>query len=299
METLGKSMPEPPKPSGENWSRVAKAYDDILDENDALNPVGAAVRQILQVVDTTLPFDQASYIIDMGTGSGPLISGVLNSAQHAAQIPSSARIVAADVAQGLLDMLMERKAERAATAPDSVWNRLEVQLWDARDLSKEVADDQASHLVSSYAYMAFRDEAQALKEACRILQPGGLFIETSFGFTEWGHLPKFFAAVRPEKLAPGPGEHWGSVEGVRATLEAAGFKDVKAREYEVGIPCETQQGAADLIFNIFPFIKGFIADMSEGEVAEAKRLMVEYVKERHPEEPLVLRGVGLVGWASK
>ena len=290
-------MSDPPKPSGENWSRVAKAYSSIIDENDPLNPAGAACRQILDVVDSTLPFSQASYILDMGTGSGPVISSVLESAPHAAQIPADAHLVAADVAQSLLDILAERKAERAVTK--SLWQRLELQSWDARDLRATVPDGAVSHLLSSYAYCAFQNEAAALAEAHRILAPGGLFVETGMGDTEWGHLPTFFQTVRPEKRIPGPGEHWKSVEGVTATLSNVGFRDVRAREFPIGIPCESAEAAVEMVFQIFPFVKGFIADMSADEVAEARRLMREWVRERHPEEPLVLRGTGLIGWARK
>ena len=286
----------PPKPSGENWSRVAKSYATVIDETDALNPSGAAARQTLDVVDTTLPFDQASYIIDMGTGSGPMISSVLNSPEHAPQIPSSARIVAADVAQGLLDMLAQRKAENETADP---WKRLEIRNWDARDLKNEIPDNAVSHLISCYAYMAFRDEAKALGEAYRILKPGGLFTETSMGYTEWGHLPTFFTKVRPDKIAPGPGPHWRSIEGVKSTLQVHGFKDVQVREFEIGIPMQSHEAAVELNFTIFPFVEAFVADMSDAEIEKARQLMLEWVREVHPEQPLVLRGTALVGWGRK
>ena len=290
-------MATAPKPSGENWSRAAKAYDSVLDVTDAFNPAGAACRQILNVVDNVLPFDQASYIIDMGTGSGAVISSLLDSPSHAAQIPDNARIVAADVAQGLLDILVEKKAAQAEES--SVWKRLETMNWDARNLQNEIQDGEVSHLLSSYAYFAFAGEQEALSEAYRILKPGGLFIETSMGFTEWGHLPSFFQTVRPDKAIPGPGKHWQNVGGVKATLKGAGFKDVQAREYEIGIPVETHEGAVEMVFQIFPWVKGFITDMSEAEVTEAREKMVQFLREKHPEAPFVLNGTALIGWARK
>ncbi|KAK5169630.1 uncharacterized protein LTR77_005607 [Saxophila tyrrhenica] len=288
------SAPNTDKPSGKNWTRVADAYVKVINENDLLNPVGAACSELFDVVDKTLPFDQASYIMDIGTGSGPLISKILTSPNQASRIPDTARLVAADIAQGLLDKLEERKAEQAEK--DALWKRLEVRNWDARDLKEAVGDGEVSHLLSTFAYFAFADDETAVAEAVRILKPGGLFVETSMGYTEWGHLPTFLEQVRPGLSIPGPGAHWKSIEGVKQHLANAGFVDTQAKEFKMGLPFETHEAVVQFVFEAFPFMKGLTADFGEEEVARGKEMMLEFVRQKHPEVPLRLDGTGLIGW---
>jgi SAM-dependent methyltransferase len=195
-------------------------------------------------------------------------------------------------------MLRERKSERSSTNPQ--WNRLEVNNWDAKDLSKEVKDGEISHIISSYAYYTFRDENVALAEAYRVLQPGGFFVETSMRDTEWAWVPeRFLKEVRSDITLPGPGEHWLTIEGVTKTLENAGFKSVQVKEYDVGITWDTYDDFMTFIFEGMPFMKPLIADWSEEEVARAKDGMLNYLQKTHPHEPFISPGKGLVGWATK
>ena len=99
--------------SGKNWSRVAELYAKSVNENDWKSASGAAATQILQAVDGAQPFDQATYIIDMGCGNGQVTSRLFDSSRHAAQIPDSAHLVAADVSQEFIDMVNARKKERS------------------------------------------------------------------------------------------------------------------------------------------------------------------------------------------
>ena len=282
---------------GKSWSKVAEIYARVANENDPKSPSGAACREILAAVDEALPFDKANFILDMGCGNGQVISQVLGSSKHAGQIPNGARIVAADVSQKFLDMVKERKAERSSQNP--IWNRLEVRCWDARNLHNEVQDGDVSHLIAAFAYFAMAGEQEALAEAFRVLKKGGVFAGTSFGYTEWGHLPHFIKHVRPDKTIPGPGEHWQSIKGVKKTLSDAGFKNVLAKEFEVGLALDTRQEAVDFVMEGFPYVKPLMADMSEEEVTKTKDAMLQFVKERHPGEPLRLTGTALIGWGTK
>lgn len=236
--------------SGKNWSRVAELYAKSVNENDWKSASGAAATEILQAVDETLPFDQATYIIDMGCGNGQIISRLFDSSKHAAQIPDSARLVAADVSREFIDMVNARKKERSHKIP--LWKRLEVHCWDGRDLRNEVKDCEVSHLLSSFAYFTMTGEKEGLAEAHRILKPGGIFVETSMGWTEWGHLPQFIKQIRPDKTIPGPQAHWQSVEGVTKTLQDSGFRNVVVKEFEVTLPLEKITEAIEFCFEGFP-----------------------------------------------
>lgn len=285
--------------AGKNWSRVAALYAKSVDEDDLKSASGAAATEILNAVDETLGFDQASFVLDMGCGNGQVISRVLASSIHAAQIPDTARLVAADVSQQFLGMLRERKEERSKQSP--LWERLEIQQWDASNLHGEIKDGEVSHLLASFAYFSMKDEIgeKALQEAHRILQPGGVFVQTSMGWTEWGQLPQLVKQVRPEKTISGPQARWQSVEGVTKTLSDIGFKNVMAREFEVTLPVDKYDDAIVFCFEGFPFMQGLVADMSEKEVTRVKQLMLEFLRERHPEQPLRLTGKGYIGYGVK
>lgn len=77
------------------------------------------------------------------------------------------------------------------------------------------------------------------------------------------------------------------------------FKNVQAKEYPVSMPMNSYEEVILFIFEGFPFMKSFTEDMDEAEVAKVKDLMRDCLKKNHPDEPLRLRGTGVVGWGTK
>lgn len=47
------------------------------------------------------------------------------------------------------------------------------------------------------------------------------------------------------------------------------------------------------------FALGLVADMSEEDIVKVKSLMLDYIKDRHPQEPLRLVGKGYVGYGTR
>jgi ubiquinone/menaquinone biosynthesis C-methylase UbiE len=233
----------------------------------------------------------------MGCGNGQVISRVFDSSKHAEQIPDNARLVAVDVSQHFVDMVKERKKERKKQS--MLWERLKVHRWDARDLRDQIHDGEVSHLLASFAYFSMDGEHEALAEAHRILKDGGIFVETSMGMTEWGHLPQFVKQVRPDLTVPEIPANWSSVDKVINMLSGAGFKNVVSKEFEVGLPLERYDDAVQFVFGGFPRMKPVLEDMSSEEIEKARQLMLEYVKEKHPQEPFRLIGKGYVGYGVK
>ena len=282
--------------SGKAWSRVAALYAKSVNENDPKSASGAACTEILRAVDERLPLSEASFIVDMGCGNGQVISRVFDSSEHAGQTPDAARLVAADVSQHFVDMIQERKKERSNQS--KLWERLEVHRWDARDLRDQIHDGEVSHLLASFAYFAMVGEEEALAEAYRILKDGGIFVETSMGWTEWGYLPQFVKQVRPDLTVPGI-SNWSSVDKVTSILSSAGFKNVVAKEFEVGLPLEHYEDAIEFVFEGFPRMKPVREQMKSDEIERARELMLEYLKDKHPHEPFRLTGNGYVGYGTK
>jgi ubiquinone/menaquinone biosynthesis C-methylase UbiE len=66
---------------------------------------------------------------------------------------------------------------------------------------------------------------QALKEACRILKPGGRLILLTYTFTHLGVFEKFMMYVRLMSRFHGvPFKHMISMDEIRTMAEKAGFK---------------------------------------------------------------------------
>ncbi|KAK4499767.1 hypothetical protein PRZ48_007953 [Zasmidium cellare] len=276
--------------SGENWSRVADIFARVANEKDPLSANGRGNKEMLDVVDAVLPLSNASYILDVGSGPGQVLKGVLGS-KGASQIPKDARIVATDIAEAFVKMLLDER-QKKVEAGENIWKRVEVTQWDARQLA-EVGDNEVSHLLAGHCYVAMKDEGQGLKQALRVLKPGGLFVETSLGDTEWAHLPAFVSEVRPEKKAHSLSENaqsWWTAESVKKKLTDIGFKNVQAKEYPVSMLMQSYEEVMVFIWEGFPFMNSFTEDMSAAEIARAKELTMKYLKEKHPSEPLRLQG---------
>jgi hypothetical protein len=90
------------------------------------------------------------------------------------------------------------------------------------------------------------------------------------GFTEWGHLPQFIREIRPDKTIPGPKVHWQSVDGVTKKPSDVGFRNVVAKEFDVSLLVDTYEEAVEFVYEGFPFMKSFIADMSDDKIRQAR-----------------------------
>ncbi|KAF2168754.1 hypothetical protein M409DRAFT_20772 [Zasmidium cellare ATCC 36951] len=286
--------------SGENWSRVAEIFARVADERDPLSPNGRGNKEMLDAVEAVLPLNQATYILDVGSGPGQVIKGVLGAEEQKPQIPKDARVVATDIAESFVKMLKDTK-QKNVDAGEDIWKRVEVTQWDAKDLV-EVQDDSVSHLLAGYCYVAMKDEGRGIKEALRVLKPGGCFVQSNLGDTEWGSLPDFVTQVRPEKQPHSTSENakgWWTTEKVKKKLVDAGFKNVQAKEFPVSMHMNSYEEVILFVWEGFPYMKPLTEDMSAAEVAQAKDLTLKYLKERHPAEPFRLEGTGMVAWGTK
>jgi hypothetical protein len=89
------------------------------------------------------------------------------------------------------------------------------------------------------------------------------------------------------------------MDGVTKTLSDEGFKNVMAKEFDVSLPVETHEEAVEFVYQGFPFKKSFIADMSDDEMLQSRQFTLDYVKQRHPQEPLRLTGKAYLGCGMK
>jgi ubiquinone/menaquinone biosynthesis C-methylase UbiE len=162
-------------------------------------------------------------VVDVGSGTGSLAAAALT------RWPA-AQLIATDAAAGMLDIARERLAGHGA--------RVRTVVGPADELP--LADGVADLVVSSFVFQLVPDRRAALREAHRLLRPGGML-----GYVTWldrdSREPfrpheQFDEAVLDLRIEEpeGPPEQCAgdvpSATAAAAQLRRAGFREVIARE---------------------------------------------------------------------
>jgi ubiquinone/menaquinone biosynthesis C-methylase UbiE len=155
-------------------------------------------------------------VLETAAGTGVLTRAI------AAKLPPSARIVATDLNQPMLD----RAAARQPGESRITWRQADA-------LALPFADRTFDVVACQFGVMFFPDKVQGYREARRVLRPGGHFFlnvwdrisENEFADVVTEALATLFPQDPPRFLARVPhGYH--DVEKLRAELTAAGFASI-------------------------------------------------------------------------
>ena len=200
------------------------AYDAYAaDYRDWWAPViaPAAVR-LLDRLEGQLTADASGTIVDIGTGTGTLALAAL---RRWPQV----RVIGVDPARRLLEMA-EADARAAGIA-----ERLEVRVGDAANLP--LGDASADVAVSSFVLQLVPNRLAAVREAFRVLRPGGSFACLTWRADEDPFEPEDIfddvledLKIEPPKRSPGKGRSYSSPASASAELRRAGFRSVRARQ---------------------------------------------------------------------
>jgi SAM-dependent methyltransferase len=175
-------------------------------------------------------------VLEVACGTGIVTSRLL------ASLPAGAHLVATDLNPAMLDHARTRVAADA---------RLEWQKADAQQLP--FADASFDHYVCQFGIMFFPDKVAALREAKRVLAPGGEILVNTWStlaendFARIGHtvIGSFFDVDPPTFYLTPFG--WNDVAAIRAAFTAAGFAEVAIEAKEVPV---TAASAADFAIGI-------------------------------------------------
>ncbi|KAL9115391.1 MAG: hypothetical protein Q9227_000712 [Pyrenula ochraceoflavens] len=207
------------------WNDAAAQYNDAVGRSSR---IGAA-RLIDLANELHSVINPNARAIDLGAGTGSLTH------QLAAYAPGLS-IVATDISPGMLDELMSLR-------PDPSKSNISSQVADmAAPVGGAVMDGSFSHVFSTMAIQVLPapDETGTLAQWARLLAPDGIVAIGMWDFDEdcgphalWAEAA---TAVDPDYVNPPllPSGHWTGCNQLRAGLEAAGFRDVKAEVYQIG-----------------------------------------------------------------
>lgn len=210
-------------------SAIVERYDRDADRyGHHWAPVlDASARGLLDRVESEVRLPAAPTIVDVGTGTGVL-------ALDAHRRWPAATVLATDASAGMLAQARHRAV--AAGLEHDPRLRFAHAPADALD----AADASVDLVVSSFVYQLVPDRAPALREALRILRPGG-----ALAFITWLDRGDDYApavefdeavydlAIEEDEPPPDADGHragdFRSASGAAKELRAAGFKNVATR----------------------------------------------------------------------
>jgi SAM-dependent methyltransferase len=200
------------------------AYDRwAADYRDWWAPVIApAAIGLLDRLDGLVPADRPATMVDIGTGTGTLALAALR------RWPQL-RVVGVDPARRLLAMARERaRAERAD-------GRLTTEIGEASRLP--LADGSVEVAASSFVLQLTPSRSAAVREAFRVLRPGGAFAHLTWrtDVDPWEPEDVFDDALEALRIEPpdrpsGADRSYPTADAAAAELRRAGFRSVDARE---------------------------------------------------------------------
>lgn len=264
-----------PAMASHGWDIHAKEYAAMPFQG----PMSGPSKRLLSALDDASPLSAATAILDVGCGSGLIISLLVS--EYGNQIPTSARIIASDFSSGMIDCCREKQAQTVGTAEDigGAWSRLETAIYDAQDLNG-IKDGEISHVTGNLVYFMLPSSRKGLQEAHRVLKEGGALSLTSFRKVEWSDVMCEAAKrVRADassgfdvkKMGP-----WASTEGLKGEFEACGFKNVKTEYFELNMPM------ADTTLFVNAFIRsnnpGALSILGEFTPEEVDRVCEEFIE---------------------
>jgi ubiquinone/menaquinone biosynthesis C-methylase UbiE len=257
-------------------------------------------RDMVKATNSIYPYASALTVLDLGCGVGELTDAVIES--HGSELPPSSRLVASDIAAGMIGQLKIRKANAIAEGA-TAWSKVEPSVDDSQDLSA-FSDGSVSHLLAGFVIFMVPEPRTALKEIRRVLTDengGGVFaMSTWLGqAVEWFQIVALTNQFRPGRPSTKMPQQWLTIDGVRSELEEAGFRDVDVHPVKSYLPFESYEQLADFMINSFPKMDKLTADFTEEELAELRRQIIDYAKSRHPTVPSKLEGTAIVAVCRK
>ena len=176
---------------------------------------------LLDRLDGQVPAERPTTLVDIGTGTGTLALAALRRWPQA-------RVIGVDPARRLLEM-----ADTAAREA-GLQDRLSTEVGEAGRLP--LADGTVDGAMASFVLQLTPNRAAAVREAFRVLRPGGVFAHLTWRADEDPFEPDFVfddaldaLRINPADRPGGGDRSYTSPESAAAELRRAGFRSVRAR----------------------------------------------------------------------
>ena len=184
--------------------------------------------------------DKGMTVLDLGCGAGT------DAFIAAKKVGDAGKVVGLDMTQEMIDVALQGKSEKNVQNVEFVKGYLE-------ELPFE--DETFDYVLSNCVINLCKDKTQVLKEAHRVLKPGGRMVATDLVIENTEHS---------EDELLGVGAVLGATSGVlkkddyAARLDSIGFADVDIEEFEIWSTCALKSTAKDK--NLEANLEGFTND---------------------------------------
>jgi ubiquinone/menaquinone biosynthesis C-methylase UbiE len=273
------------------WSTLAPSFMQHV----MAGPGVAPAQHMAEQADKLFPFAKATTIVDMGCGPGQVTNGVLEA--HAAQIPTSARIIGADNNAQMLAQYSNRKKAEVQKG-NAYWDRAETLEIDIHDCAA-LEDNSVSHMLCGFVLFLVPEPGKAISAIHRVLAPGGVVAMSSLQTSEWAKLSMYPLKVRPDLAIPTPSNGCSSAEDVTKRLTETGFRDIEVFPVENYMEFNDYDAVCRFLLTKLPMTARVVAQMTNEEVLKTHAMMVADLKEWHPELPARMLGKTNVAYARK
>lgn len=280
--TLTNSASTVSKETWKNFSYSTKPGDTTLQPT------------IVQLAHTnsTLPFANATAILDIACGPGSMYTQLFAS-EPPIPLSSSATLTALDISPAMIAQIHQRQSEDSSS--DKEWSRVTTHVCDATDLSM-IPDSSQSHVLSALGIFVIPDSDAALREARRVMAPGGVFSMTGLASASWvQEVLAQLTILHPDRMIPFAAEKWRTKEAFGNELINVGFRDVEMVEIPLAMQFEEREQAIEWLWKRLAFMPTVTKGMSELDIKRAKEAMIEYIARTYPELPGTLPGLALLG----
>ncbi|KAI9699230.1 MAG: hypothetical protein M1820_007202 [Bogoriella megaspora] len=273
------------------WNRFAPSFMQLAMVGPGIIPA----QRMVDLAGALAPFSKATAIIDMGCGPGQITNEVL--AKCNGQVPSTARVIAADNSESMLEQIRARRIREIEQGTPS-WERVEVLQTDIHNCLP-IEDGSVSHVLAGFVFFLLPDPKQALDSVKRILAPDGLLATSSWQSSEWSDFMYYPLKVRPDLVIPKRPEEWATETGTRAALEAAGYRDIQVYTVQSFMPFEDHDDICRFILLKFPPAARASAQMTQEELITTQQLMIADLKEMYPIVPNRMSGTAIIATCRK
>ena len=262
----------------DDWAKFAyKRFDE--------GPPIQATKALLTRLEDILPFSRATAVLDIAAGPGTVFDVLFNSG---IEVNPDAPLTAQDISPTMISHI------KASQGTDKLWANVRTEICDATDLSS-ISDRSQSHVMSQMGIFLVDDSDKALREARRVLAPGGVFAMTSVAQASWMQdVLAQLTVLHPALHMPVLAKKWQSKDTFSEELQRAGFTDVKVYEIPIYIPYEDEAEVVQRLWDVSLFMTPLTKDLTEEEKRTAKARMVKFVKANFQGQlpGLALLGVG-------
>ncbi|QIW99509.1 hypothetical protein AMS68_005027 [Peltaster fructicola] len=268
------------RPAG--WDEISERYQGLVGRMTL-----HGTTRIVEYVNTVAPFQEDSYVLDVGAGGGSVEIVIRERA------PAGTKILATDIAVGMLAQIDALKLPNVTTQQE-----------DAVNLAG-LKNDTFTHAFTTYAIQFTPDAQEAVNQMYRVLKPGG-----TAGILIWGDYvgmadihDRACRLVNPQYRAAEPmaGKAWSGRVEHRQALMKAGFQNVEINGCLMPWYTETGEDFARYWFDFKnPVPELMLAGAAkQGITREQLRPVVTKLVNDEYSGPRGIVGTAVLGWGTK